>query len=147
MAVANRTLGQPRRRAPDASLQIGPVVIVAFVAITIVAVLQLAQTSGATTTNFSIQRLEQTKVEVGTVVRQLETDVAKLSSLSRIEQEARERLGLVQPRAQQTIQVNASWPAANQSQLPTRFAPDEQAAVNGEDIAWWQDLLQLLPFN
>ena len=146
MAVLNRSIGQAQRRAQTTPLRIGPVLAVAVIAIVVLAVLQLTETSGATTTNFAIHRLEEQKLELRTVTRQLEAEVATLSSLSRVEREARERLGLEPPRSRETIEVNASWPAQDQPRLPTRFAPDAVADESGESSTWWRDLLQLLPF-
>ena len=146
MAVLNRTLERaPPRAVP--SLRLGPVLLIAAAAIGIIGLLQVVQSSGAATTNFSIQRLEQEKLEVQILVHQLEAEVASLASLSRAEREGRERLGLVPPEALESVQVNVAWPAADQPRLPTRFAPEEQAEVDGQDSSWWRDLLGLLPFN
>lgn len=148
MAVLNRSIGraQAQSRAQTKPLRIGPVLAVTAIAIVVLAVLQLTETSDATTTNFAIQRLEEQKLQLQTEKRQLETEVATLSSLSRVEQEARERLGLEPPRSRETIEVNASWPAQDQPRLPSRFAPDAAADESGESSAWWRDLLKLLPF-
>lgn len=147
MAVLNR----PFDRVPattSTSLRVGPVLLVAVAAIFIVALLQLVQTSNATTSNFAIQQLEQERLELRTRTGQLEAEIAALSSLSRIESEARERLGLEPAVAQQSLQVNVPWPGADQQLLPTRFAPDEKPEVveqSGGSV-WWRDLLELLPF-
>lgn len=126
-------------------LRLAPVLIVAALAIITVALLRVVQTSDVATTNFHIQQLEQERLEMRTRVGQVEAQIAALSSLSRIEREARERLGLEPPAAQRTVAVNVPWPAAEQ-QLPTRFAPDEDVAVDEQGSAWWRDLLHLLPF-
>jgi cell division protein FtsL len=124
------------------------VLLVAVAAIVIVALLQLVQTSDAATSNFAIQQLEREKLELRTRTSQLEAEIAALSSLSRIEQEARERLGLEPAAAQQSLQVNVPWPGADQQLLPTRFAPDEEPEVveQSDGSGWWRDLLGLLPF-
>ncbi len=148
MAVLNRTLERAQPKA-TVSLRLGPVLLVAGLAIVIIALLQVVQTSEATTTSFAIQELEQERLELETSVRQLEAEVAALSSLSRIEQEAR-RLGLEPPQARESVEVNVAWLAADEERLPTRFAPGEQgqAGVDGhpDSSGWWRDLLKLLPF-
>ena len=130
-------------------MRLGPVLLVAGLAVVIIALLQLSQRSEATTTSFAIQGLEQEKLELETTVRQLEAEVAALSSLSRIGREAT-RLG--QPaEARELLQVNVASAALDDGLLPTRFAPagDVEATEEGrsEQQAWWQELLKLLPFN
>lgn len=146
MAVLNRTLSRTQPKASTA-LRLGPVLLVAGLVVLIIALLQVVQTSEATTTSFAIQRRQQEKLELEASVRQLEAEVAALSSLSRIEQEAR-RLGLEPPQAQESVVVNVAWPEADQQRLPTRYAPvgEEPIEVKREDSSWWQDLLKLLPF-
>ena len=147
MAVLNRPFDRVPATA-STSLRVGPVLLVAVVAIVIVALLQVVQTSDAATSSFAIQQLEQERLELRTRTSQLEAEIAALSSLSRIEQEARERLGLEPAAAQQSLQVNVPWPGADQQLLPTRFAPDEEPEVveQSDGSGWWRDLLELLPF-
>ena len=114
----------------------------------VIGLLQIVQTSRATTANFEIQGLEQQKLELGAQVRQLEAEVAGLSSLSRIEGEAK-RLGLVKPQTVQAVEVNVAAEEAPLNRLPTRFLPAEAEQLEdaGGDSSWWRDLLQVLPFN
>ena len=146
MAVLNRTIARTRpKAAPATGLHLGPVLLIAGAAIVIIGLLQVVQTSEATTKSFAIQRLEQDKLELDASVRELEADVAALSSLARIEQEAR-RLGLKPPEAREAVEVNVAWPGAD-APLPTRFVPeDEEVEPAGKGSPWWQDLLRLLPF-
>ena len=149
MAVLNRTIARTRpKAAPTAGLQLGPVLLIAGAAIVIIGLLQVVQTSEATTRSFAIQRLEQRRLELEANVRELEADVASLSSLSRIEQETH-RLGLTAPEAREAVEVNVAWPGA-EAPLPSRFAPqgaDEEAEPAEKDSPWWRDLLRLLPFD
>jgi len=113
----------------------------------IIGLLQIVQTSQATTATFEIQRLEQEKLAVGAQVGQLEAEVASLSSLARIEGEAK-RLGLVKPQSVQAVEVNVPVEEAGLDQLPTRYSAEEQQAEETkQDTALWRDLLGLLPFN
>lgn len=130
-------------------MRLGPVLLVAGLAVVIIALLQLSQRSEATTTSFAIQGLEQEKLELETTVRQLEAEVAALSSLSRIGREAT-RLGLEPANARELLQVNVAS-AVDDGLLPSRFAPagEVEAKEEGrsEQPAWWRELLELLPFN
>lgn len=146
MAVLNRTLAPPKPKA-TAALRVGPILLVAGASIIIIGLLRVVQTSQATTANFAVQELQQEKLELETSVRQLEADVAGLSSLARIEREAK-RLGLVPPAAYASVDVNVAWEAAGE-RLPTRFAPEETNEAGGGDLdgsPWWQDVLRHLPF-
>jgi cell division protein FtsL len=145
MAVLNRTLSRTQHKAEG--VRLAPVLIAAGVALLGIAVLQVVQTSEATTSSFAIQRLEQERLELEASVRQIEAEVASLSSLSRIEREAA-RLGLGPAQAYRTVYVDAVWQGADEVGLPSRFAPeDENAEQEGKGSAWWQDLLKALPFN
>ena len=144
MAVLSRTFGRTEQRA--ASLRVQPILLVTGIAVIVVALLTVVQNSDAATTNVAIQELERQKLTLQTQAHQLEAEVAALSSLSRIEQEALVRLGLVPPEERQAVAVNVGWDAASQPPLPTRFAPATQAE-DERGSSWWRDLLEILPFN
>lgn len=146
MAVLNRTLAPPKPKTSTA-LRVGPILLVAGASIIIIGLLRVVQTSQATTANFAVQELQQEKLELETSVRQIEAEVAGLSSLARIEREAK-RLGLVTPAAYESVDVNVAWEAAGE-RLPTRFAPEESEEADGghpDGSPWWRDLLRHLPF-
>lgn len=147
MAVVNRTIARAGAK-PAPALRLTPVLLIAGAAIVIISLLQVIQTSEATTASFAIQRLEQRRLELEASVRGLEADVAALSSLDRIEREAR-RLGLQAPQAEETVEVNVPAPAMDENWLPSRFAPSEQPEEDGssDGSAWWDDLLNLVPFR
>ena len=146
MALLGRALERTQRStSPPQRLRQALVVI--GVAIVIAALLQLLQRSEATDTSFAIQQMEEEKVELRAQVTQLEAEIAGLSSLSRIEREARDRLKLAPPVAQHSLRVNVPWPATDQQWLPTRFAPEEKPAMDEHGSSWWRDLVGLLPFR
>ena len=148
MAVLSRTIPHAQAKAPARpSIRIGPVLLLAGAAAVIIGLLQVVQMSEATTTNFAIQKREQDKLQLQASVRDLEANIAALSSITRVEQEAR-RLGLRPAASRQVISVNVAWPGAS-SPLPSSLAPPARAATNGapKDTPWWRDLLNLLPFN
>jgi len=100
VAVLNRTLDRSEPK-PATSLRLGPVLLIAGLAIVIIALLQIVQTSEATTTGFSIQSLKQEKLELESAVRGVEAEVAALSSIERVEREAA-RLGLAPATSRRT---------------------------------------------
>ncbi|MGB2696065.1 MAG: hypothetical protein WBD55_12885 [Dehalococcoidia bacterium] len=140
-----RTFGRAQRSA-ETPVKLAPVLLVIGAIIVLVALVQLVQTSNATTSNFAIQELGQQKLEAETRVGRLESEIGGLSSLPRIEREATGRLGLVPPVDQRSVSVNVPLPAAEVG-LPSRFAPDAEPEVAESDDSWWQNLLDLLPFN
>jgi cell division protein FtsL len=145
MALLSRTIARTQSKA-QASLRTGPILLAAVAIIVIVALLRVVQTSQATTASFQIQDLEEQKLELETSVQELEAEIASLSSLARIEQEA-ERLGLGPPAARDGFEVNVAPPIAEGERLPSRFQPDEKARTDEGGSPWWQDLLGLLPFD
>ena len=104
-------------RAPSLPL----LLTIAALAIGLAALLPLVQSSSATSTNGNIQRLEKEKTDWQARLREIELEVAGLSSLNRIEQEARTRLGMVQP--EETTYITVPGPAPLTWRLPGRFLP------------------------
>jgi hypothetical protein len=120
-----------------------PVAIAIIVALGLV---RIIQSSEATTTNYSIQDLEQQQLEARTVNSELEGDIARLSSLDRIQREA-ERLGFVRPEDQDLVTVNAPPP---ELEIPGPGSAGEREESTGEgadDSGWLDDALDLLPFR
>lgn len=156
MAVVQRTIAATQQKVGGRRLQLVPILLIAAAAVVVIGLLRIVQTSQATTASFAMQSLQQEKLELETSVRQLEAEVASLSSLERIERDA-ERLGLTQPEQVSHVQVNVAWPSEAGDLLPERFAPDgeEDAAApaaaaedgSSDGSGWWQDLLGLLPFD
>ncbi|MEX0786010.1 MAG: hypothetical protein WD939_05185 [Dehalococcoidia bacterium] len=148
MAVQSRTLAPPQQRKAAKAWRIGPILAAAGAAIVVIGLLRIVQTSQATTASFAVADLQQEKLELETSVRQMEAEVANLSSLARIERDAA-RLGLAPAVAFDALTINVAWPEASEALLPTRFAPEEsEVAVDDHagGSAWWEDLLESLPF-
>jgi cell division protein FtsL len=145
MAVLSRTLA---RAQPRSALKVAPVLLGAAALIAVLSLIRVLQTSEATTAAFSMQQLEQEKVELEASVRQIEAEVAGLSSLERVEREA-QRMGLLPPVARQSVTINVPWPEQDGGQLPSRFAPRGESADVEEtsDSSWWDDVVDALPFN
>lgn len=152
MAIQQRTLAAPKLKTEGRRLHLMPLLIVAAALVIVLGLVRIVQTSQATTAGFAMQTLQQEKLELETSVKQLEAEVATLSSLERIEREAT-RLGLELPSQVSYTSVNVAWPGRAVDLLPARFAPvDGDAALAGEegspdDAGWWQYFLNSLPFN
>ncbi|MCI0890437.1 MAG: hypothetical protein J4O04_06485 [Chloroflexi bacterium] len=151
MAVQQGTLVAPKLKTAGRRLHLMPLLSVAAVLVIVLGLVRVVQTSQATTASFAMLTLQQEKLELETSVKQLEAEVARLSSLERIEREAT-RLGLELPVRVSYISVNVPRPRSAADLLPARFAPvNEEAALAGvdgspADAGWWQHLLDFLPF-
>ncbi|MCH7578849.1 MAG: hypothetical protein IIC91_02240 [Chloroflexi bacterium] len=151
MAVQQRTLAAPKLKTEGRRLHLMPLLTVAAALVIVLGLARVVQTSQATTAGFAMQSLQQEKLELETSVKQLEAEVATLSSLERIEREAT-RLGLQLPERVSYVAVAVAWPGTAADLLPARFAPvSEDAALAGvdgspDDAGWWQHLLNSLPF-
>ncbi len=134
-AVAPRGLGDLRR-----------ILLPAFVVLSLLGLVQVSQVGDATSTGYAIRRLEQQRQDWDAQVRQLEAEVAALTSLERVEREARDRLGLVP--AGNSVYLNVSVPPPEQQLVPRRYVSSEVAGPPTQNSggSWWQSLLKLLPF-
>ena len=152
MVVVNRTIAPAKPKTGGLRLQLVPLLLFAACVVAAIGLLRVVQTSQVTTASFAMQDMQQEKLELETGVRQLEAEVASLSSLDRIERDAK-RLGLESPVRISNLSVNVAWPSTAEDLLPARFAPAEDTAAtvavdgNSESPEWWQDLFSLLPFN
>ena len=120
------------------------ILIIAAMIVGLTAMLPLVQSSGATSTAGSIQRLQTDKAALQAKLRELETEVATLGSLSRIQQEASIRLQMEPPKDVRYIRVDLPPPA--ERRLPSRFLPPQQEATpTDDDSSLWEDLFGWLP--
>ena len=124
-----RTAWSPRRA-------IAAVLIVAAA----IALLQVFQSSSFTNTGQAIQNLEAQRIESTAHVHQLEAEVAALSSLDRVERNARERLGLVP--ARNVVYVRVDVAAPTDPLLPRPVVAPPTPGAPHESI--WRRLLDLL---
>ena len=134
-AVTPRRLGDLRR-----------ILLPAFGVLALLGLLQVSQVGDATSTGYSIRRLERERQDWDAQVRQLEAEVAALTSLDRVEREARNRLGLVP--AKQRLYLDVSLAPPDQQLVPRRYLSLEEGAPSGQTSggSWWRSLLKLLPF-
>ena len=118
------------------------ILILAALVVGFTALLPLVQSSGATSTAGQIQELERAKLDWQARLRELEVDVATLGSLSRIEKEARLRLGMIRPKETHYITVDVAPP--EERKLPSRFLPPERDR-GGAGSSFWDTLFGWLP--
>jgi cell division protein FtsL len=147
MAILNRTIAHAQAEVAGTSLPLKRVLYAVGALIVVVAVLQLVQTSRATTASFKIEQLQKEKLELETSVNQLEVQVAGLSSLARIQQEAK-RLGLGPPASREVVGVGVPGPSGDSAQIPARLLQTEEndALVGEQDSSWWDGMFNHMPF-
>jgi hypothetical protein len=119
------------------------ILALAFGAMVLLGLLQVIGTSDATSTGYSIRRLEQERLDWSARVHRLEAEVASLTSLERVKREARGRLGMVP--AEGVLYLEVDVPPPRQQPVPRRFLPSEPGAGEA-GTPWWQAMLKLLPF-
>jgi cell division protein FtsL len=143
MSTLDRLISRPLPRPFPRILGVRPVLVGAFLVVACLGLLQVAQTSSATTTGYNLQRLEDERFATQAEVHQLEAEVAVLTSIDRIDREARDRLGMVPAGNTMTLEVHKQPP--EQQLVPLRFLT-ESKEPQVETSSWWQKLLNLLPF-
>jgi cell division protein FtsL len=108
------------------------------------ALLQVNQFSAVTGTGYEIEQLNRERAAKQAENHELEAEVARLSSLARVDIEARVRLGM-EP-AKRRIHMEVIGTVPDHQTLPTRFLPSEPAAVESGEPPLWKRLADLLPF-
>lgn len=97
-------------------------------------------------TSYEINALERQHAALQAENRELEAEVAALSSLARVDWEARTRLRMEPPK--KTVRIEVNQPVPDRHSLPTRFLPPEaaQPVAAPEGSSWIAWLRELLPF-
>jgi cell division protein FtsB len=116
----------------------------AGVVIVAAAAFQVNQFSTATSASYDINELSRLRAARQAENRDLEAEVAGLSSLARVDLEARLRLGLVP--AERKLYVDVNQPLPQKQTLPTRFLPPDAHDTVPAPDPLWKRLLRLLPF-
>lgn len=146
MAILQRTaLPASGHIAKPQSLR--PFVIATAALAILIAGVQVNQFSRVTSTGYEIEALKRERDAKQAANHELEAEVAQLSSLARIDWEARTRLGMTPATQTMYINVNAELPA--RQSLPTRYMPDElapSAPPPAKSDSIWERALKLLPF-
>lgn len=144
MAIAGKT----QKRAVLFGIQKTPslplLLTFAAVAIGLAALLPLIQSSGATDTNAKVQRLGQELTDWEARTHELELEIATMSGLERISQEAARRFQMVP--AQETIYLTIDKPGPEPARLPSRFLPQEQNTAREGSSSFWDKLFGWMPW-
>jgi len=143
MSTLDRLISRPLARPFPRFTGARSVLLGAFLVVASLGLLQVMQTSSATSTGYNLQRLEDERLATQAEVHQLEAEVAVLTSIDRIEREARGRLGMVP--AGNTIALEVLKPPPEQKLVPLRFLSDNKAP-SASSTRWWRKLFGLLPF-
>jgi len=137
MAAINHPLGGSRRLpTPFAGAQINWWVMAAIAVFGIGAILPVLQNSSATTRGFDVQRLDADQAKLNGDIRLLESDVAELTSLTRIQSRAAE-LGLWPGIDPIFIRVDEPGPAP--AKIPAEYLPGPVRSADEPD-PWWRSL-------
>ena len=141
-ALQRPALAPPRHlRRP----RTGKLILVGAIALVIIAAgFQVNQFSRLTSTGYQINELNKERSGREAANHALEAEVARLSSLARVDWESRTRLHL-EP-AQQKLYLTVNHRVPDRQTLPTRFLPPEPPQVGQSGDPLWKRLLKALPF-
>ena len=116
----------------------------ALALVVVAAGFQVSQFSRLTSTGYEINELNRVRAEKQAENHALEAEVARLSSLARVDLEARTRLHL-EP-AQQKLYIIVNHEVPDRQTLPTRFLPADGPDVEQANEPIWRRFLKSLPF-
>jgi cell division protein FtsB len=105
---------------------------------------QVNRYSRVTTTGYELNDLNRVRAQMQAENHEIEAEVAQLSSLARVDWEARTRLQMVP--ATKTLYIEVNHPVPVDQAIPTRFLPAESPDLFTEQEPLWRRLLRLLPF-
>lgn len=143
MAAINHPLGSARRGAP-LPLPVGQPnwwVLGALCLLGLSAMLPVLQNSAATSNGFKIQQSQTDIARLNGDIRLLESDVAQLTSLSRIQRRATE-IGLSP--GDNPIFVVIDQPGPAPAKIPSEYLP-APTPRRGEPEPWWRSLFSRVP--
>lgn len=144
MATINHPLRRGRGQLPLPSIpQPNWWIVGAAVIAVIGAMLPVFQNSATTSTGFELQSLQAEQGRLQGEIGLLERDVARLSSLTRIQRRA-EELGLVL--AYDPVYVRVEEAGPEPAKIPAELLPPSPArAVGGS--SWWRPIVKWLPLS
>lgn len=105
------------------------------------AMLPVIQNSAATSRGFDIQEIRQREARLNGEISLLESDVARLTSLTRIERRAQD-IGMVPAANPIFVTVNEPGPAP--AKLPAEYLP-RRSPEQEAPAPWWKPLVSWLP--
>lgn len=143
MAAINHPLGRAGRGLPlrTPAGHLNWTLIGAVSAVALSAMLPVLQNSAATSQGFDIQAIRQREAEIDGEISLLESDVARLTSLNRIERRAQD-IGMVPAANPIFVSVNEPGPAP--AKLPAEYLP-RRSPQQDAPAPWWKPLVGWLP--
>jgi cell division protein FtsL len=115
-------------------------VITCVVVIGLAGLLPLLLSSRVIHTSEGIRQMEGVRNDWQARIQELQAEIAVLGSLDRIENEARQRLGMVPP--EDTVYITVDQPAPEKQVIPLRFLlPKEDQSL--QDSSWWESILDI----
>lgn len=141
MAAINHPLGHPRRVPFPVPMARPNWWVLSAVAIAgLGAMLPVLQNSAATSRGFEIQQSQAEQVRLQGEISLLESDVARLTSLARIERRAKE-IGLGPSDHPFYITVDEAGPQP--AKIPAEYLPPVARKTDAPD-SWWRSLIDWL---
>ena len=106
------------------------------------AVLPVLQNSAATSRGFDIRQSQAAQTQIQGEINGLEAEVARLTSMDRVERRAKE-IGLG-PSLEPPIYVTVDAAGPQAAKLPSEYLPPP-APPQVESVSWWRSLVEWLP--
>lgn len=138
MAAINHPIPQSRRI--PVPVRLGGInwwVLGAIAVLGVGATLPVLQNSTATSRGFEVQALQARQDQLQSEIKQIESEVAQLTSLQRIQRRA-ETLGLVP--GTDPIYIEVSEPGPAPAKIPSEYLPGPVHEADEPD-PWWKSLL------
>ena len=132
--------GRGAIRTPRVSaLLFGGLALSALAAVGLLQVLQTTHTAGF---GYELRAFERERATLSAEVRLLEAEIAQMSRLDYMRDQATERLGMVA--AERTLRIAVGVPAPRVVPLPERYV-GAAPALAAVERTWWERLLGGLP--
>jgi len=144
MSLLDRPLTAPTATSAG-SLWRALALTITLALVALAVLLPVMQSSDETSQGYRIRALEQQRLDLEAKIYSSQSDIAQLGSLARIDNEARNRLGMVP--ADRTLGVSVSVPVPATHSLPNRYLQPVGPAAAAAPSSFWQRLIHLLPLN
>lgn len=141
MATIHRPLPHAGHGLPIPLPRINWWLMASVVVLGVGAMLPVFQNSVATSRGFDSQSLDAQQAQIQGHLLLLEAEVARLTSLDRIERRATD-IGLIP--AADAIYVTVAEPGPAPAKIPAEYLPGVEPERN-DPASWWQSLLTWLP--
>jgi hypothetical protein len=142
MATINRPLPRAGRDVAIPLPRINGWILASVIVLGIGAVLPVAQNSVATSRGFDSQSLDARQARIRGDLRNLESEVARLTSLDRIERRATD-IGMI-PSGDDVRYIEVTEPGPAPAKIPAEYLPRVEP-VTDDPAPWWQSLHTWVP--